>query len=172
MEKKWIIKPQIDSTTVTNFCSELKIDRIIGELLLQRGITTFEKAERFFRPKLEHLHDPFLMKNMEKAVSRLDNALKSNEHILLFGDYDVDGTTAVSLMYSFLKKQHTSIDFYIPDRYTEGYGLSKQGIDFAKENNFTLMVLLDCGIKSVELVEYGKKPRNRFYYLRSPSTRC
>lgn len=156
MEKKWIIKPQIDSTTVTNFCSELKIDRIIGELLLQRGITTFEKAERFFRPKLEHLHDPFLMKNMEKAVSRLDNALKSNEHILLFGDYDVDGTTAVSLMYSFLKKQHTSIDFYIPDRYTEGYGLSKQGIDFAKENNFTLMVLLDCGIKSVELVEYGK----------------
>jgi single-stranded-DNA-specific exonuclease len=156
MEKKWIIRQSIDSTTVETFRSELKINSVVSELLLQRGIDTFEKAEHFFRPKLEHLHNPFLMKNMDLAVSRLIHSLENKEKILLFGDYDVDGTTAVALMYSFLKNHHSQLDYYIPDRYSEGYGLSKQGIDFAKENGFSLLILLDCGIKSVELVEYGK----------------
>lgn len=156
MEKKWIFKQAIDRTTVESFRSELKVNSIVAELLLQRGIDTFEKAQHFFRPKLEDLHDPFLMKNMKEAVTRLDTAILNKENILLFGDYDVDGTTAVALLFSFLKKRHTAIDFYIPDRYSEGYGLSKQGIDFAKENGYTLMILLDCGIKSVELVAYGK----------------
>lgn len=157
MEKKWIIKQSVNSTTVEAFRSELKVNSVVTELLLQRGIDTFEKAEHFFRPKLENLHDPFLMKNMYPAVSRLEKALENKEKILLFGDYDVDGTTAVAMMHSFLKKHHSRLDYYIPDRYSEGYGLSKQGIDYAKENEFSLLILLDCGIKSVELVKYGKE---------------
>lgn len=156
MEKKWIIKHSVDSTAVEAFRSELKVNSVVAELLLQRGIDTFEKAEHFFRPKLEDLHHPFLMKNMDKAVERLNKSLYNEDKILLFGDYDVDGTTAVALMYSFLKKYHPQLDYYIPDRYTEGYSLSRQGIDFAKENGFSLLILLDCGIKSVELIEYGK----------------
>ncbi len=155
MEKKWIIRQPTDSTTVEKFRSELKVNSVVAELLLQRGIDTYEKAERFFRPRLEDLHDPFLMKNMDKAVSRLNKALEGNENILLFGDYDVDGTTAVALMYSFLSKHHSRLDYYIPDRYTEGYGLSRQGIDFAHEHGYSLVILLDCGIKSVELIAYG-----------------
>lgn len=155
MEKKWIIRQSIDSTTVEKFRSELKVNSVVAQLLLQRGIDTYKKAERFFRPRLEDLHDPFLMKNMDKAVSRLNKALEGNENILLFGDYDVDGTTAVALMYSFLSKHHSRLDYYIPDRYTEGYGLSRQGIDFAHEHSYSLVILLDCGIKSVELIAYG-----------------
>lgn len=155
MEKKWIIRQPIDSTTIEAFRSELKVSPTLSELLLQRGIKTYKEAEDFFRPKLENLHDPFLMKNMDLAVDRLNEALQNNEKIILFGDYDVDGTTAVSLMYLFLSKHHSNLDYYIPDRYEEGYGLSKKGIDFAVENDFSLMILLDCGIKSVDLIEYG-----------------
>lgn len=157
MEKKWIIKQSINSTLVEDFRSEIKVSPIVAELLLQRGINTYDEAEHFFRPKLEDLHDPFLMKGMQKAVDRLEQAIDKQEKILLFGDYDVDGTTAVSLMYTFLKKHHSQLDYYIPDRYEEGYGLSEKGIHHAKEHNFKLMILLDCGIKSVELIRYGRE---------------
>lgn len=156
MEKRWIIKQSIDSTLVETFRSEIKVNSMVSELLLQRGINTYEQAERFFRPKLEDLHDPFLMKNMPAAVDRLDQALKNGELIMLYGDYDVDGTSAVALMYSYLSKRHDRVEFYIPDRYAEGYGLSKTGIDYALAQKVDLMILLDCGIKSVDLVDYGK----------------
>lgn len=157
MEKKWIIKSPIDHTTVEKFSSSIKTTPLIAELLLQRGISTYDEAELFFRPKLEQLHDPFLMKGMQEAVNRLEKALEQQEKILLFGDYDVDGTTAVAMMYSFLRNHTSKLDFYIPDRYQEGYGLSEKGIRFAHENGFQLMILLDCGIKSVELIELGKE---------------
>jgi single-stranded-DNA-specific exonuclease len=156
MQKRWLVNTTIDSTTVEEFRSVLKVDEVVAELLLQRGITTFEEAEKFFRPKLDELHDPFLMKDMKEAVERLQEAIENQERILLFGDYDVDGTTAVAMMYSFLKDT-AIIDYYIPDRYKEGYGLSKDGIDFAAENAVDLIVSLDCGIKSVELVAYAKE---------------
>src|SRR5690606_23795266 len=123
--------------------------------LVQRGIDTFEKARHYFRPELAHLHSPWLMKDMRKAVDRVDRALHSKEKILVFGDYDVDGTTSVASMYRFLKKLHSDIAFYIPHRYKEGYGVSRAGIDFAKEHNFSLIIALDCGIKSVALVDYA-----------------
>ena len=156
MQKRWLVNTTIDSTTVEEFRSVLKVDEVVAELLLQRGITTFEEAEKFFRPKLDELHDPFLMKDMKEAVERLQEAIENQERILLFGDYDVDGTTAVALMYSFLKDTAV-IDYYIPDRYKEGYGLSKDGIDFASEHEVGLIISLDCGIKSVELVAYAKE---------------
>ena len=156
MQKRWLVNTTIDSTTVEEFRSVLKVDEVVAELLLQRGITTFEEAEKFFRPKLDELHDPFLMKDMKEAVERLQEAIENQERILLFGDYDVDGTTAVAMMYSFLKDT-AIIDYYIPDRYKEGYGLSKDGIDFAAEHGVDLIISLDCGIKSVELVAYAKE---------------
>lgn len=156
MEKRWIIKQSVDRTLVESFRSEIKVNAIVAELLLQRGINTYQQAEHFFRPKLEDLHDPFLMKNMRNAVNRLDQALKNEESILLYGDYDVDGTSAVALMYSYLSKRHQKVEYYIPDRYKEGYGLSKIGVDYAIEKGVDLMILLDCGIKSVELIAYGK----------------
>lgn len=156
MEKRWIIKQSVDRTLVESFRSEIKVNAIVAELLLQRGINTYQQAEHFFRPKLEDLHDPFLMKNMRTAVDRLDQALKNEESILLYGDYDVDGTSAVSLMYSYLSKRHQKVEYYIPDRYKEGYGLSKIGVDYAIEQGVDLMILLDCGIKSVELIAYGR----------------
>jgi single-stranded-DNA-specific exonuclease len=157
MQKRWLVKTPVDSTTTDHFRSILKVDRIVATLLLQRGINTFEEAERFFRPKLEQLHDPFLMMDMERAVKRLREAIQNQEKVLLFGDYDVDGTTAVALMYTVLKEYLTNIDFYIPDRYSEGYGISYQGIDFAAENDFSLIISLDCGIRSVEHVNYAKE---------------
>lgn len=156
MEKKWNIRDRIDKTRVEQFRSELKIDPIVAELLLQRNVSNYDDAEAFFRPKLEELHDPFLMKDLEKAVQRLMKAMQQNQRILFFGDYDVDGTTAVALMYSFFSSIYSNIDFYIPDRYKEGYGLSADGILYAKETEVSLIVALDCGIKSVELVEYAK----------------
>lgn len=156
MQKRWLVNTTIDSTTVEEFRSVLKVDEVIAELLLQRGIATFEEAQKFFRPSLDELHDPFLMKDMKEAVERLQEAIENQERILLFGDYDVDGTTAVALMYSFLKDTAV-IDYYIPDRYKEGYGLSKDGIDFAAEHEVGLIISLDCGIKSVELVAYAKE---------------
>lgn len=160
MEKRWSIKPQADEQVISRLASELGIDRVLANILAQRDIATFDEAKKYFRPSLNDLYDPFLMKDMDKAVQRLESAIKNNEKILVYGDYDVDGTTAVSLVYSFLKNIPTLsdknlIDYYIPDRYTEGYGISFQGIDFAKENNFTLIVALDCGIKSIDKIDYA-----------------
>ena len=157
MQKRWLVKTPVESTLVEEFRSTLKVDRIVAQLLIQRGITTFEAAESFFRPKLEDLHDPFLMKDLHEAVHRINRAIEKEEKVLLFGDYDVDGTTAVALMYGFLNDKHTALDYYIPDRYTEGYGVSFQGIDFAAEHGFSLIISLDCGIRSVEHVRYAKE---------------
>ena len=156
MEKRWNIL-QVDEDKVVGLQRSLSINRSLCKLLVEREIDTFEKAKDYFRPQLSQLHDPFLMKDMDKAVERILSAIKNNEKILVFGDYDVDGTTSVASMYRFLKKIYTSenIDFYIPHRYKEGYGVSKMGIDFAKENNFKLIISLDCGIKSVDLIRYA-----------------
>jgi len=134
---------------------ELSISPILSQLLVQRDILTFEDARSFFRPDLSDLHDPFLMADMQKAVNRLTQAMQKNEKILVYGDYDVDGTTSVSLVYKFLKQFYSNIDFYIPDRYNEGYGISIQGIDFAASNDYKLVVALDCGIKAIEKVKYA-----------------
>lgn len=136
---------------------ELKIHPVLCNILVQRGIDSFAAAKKFFRPQLTDLHDPFLMKDMQKAVDRILQAFAEGEKILVFGDYDVDGTTAVSCMYQFIKTYHAQTEFYIPHRYREGYGVSKAGIDFAHENGYTLIISLDCGIKSVELIQYAKE---------------
>lgn len=155
MQKRWKILP-FDNNKVNNLFSALTISKSIYKILTQRGIDDFEIAKDYFRPKLSQLHSPWLMKDMEKAVDRIELAFANNEKILVFGDYDVDGTTSVASMYQFLSALSPNIDYYIPHRYKEGYGVSKLGIDFAKENNFTLIVSLDCGIKSVDLIEYAK----------------
>ena len=157
MQKRWLVKTPVESTTLEEFRSILKVDRIVAELLMQRGITSFEDAETFFRPKLDQLHNPFLMKDLKRAVDRVNLAIAKGEKILLFGDYDVDGTTAVALLYGFLIEKHQNLDYYIPDRYSEGYGISMQGIDFAAENDFKLIISLDCGIRSVEHVKYAQE---------------
>ena len=156
MERRWKILP-VEKEKADLLKQSLKISSVICNILVQRGIETFEQSKDFFRPQLSQLHDPWLMKDMDKAVERIIRAVNNNEKILVFGDYDVDGTTAVSSMYLFLKKIHREIEFYIPHRYREGYGVSKLGIDFAKENGFTLIVSLDCGIKSIELIQYAKE---------------
>lgn len=155
MEKKWILKEGADQEVVRQLASELGVDPVLAELLVQRGVRTFAQARSFFRPDLGDLYDPFLMKDMDKAVERLHKAVTSGERILVYGDYDVDGTTAVSLVYSFLQRLTDAVDFYIPERYDEGYGVSYKGIDWAAENSFTLIITLDCGIKANEKVEYA-----------------
>ncbi len=155
MEKRWTIIPG-DPDKAEALNRVLKISPVFCKILTQRGITTYDEARDFFRPQLSHLHDPWLMKDMNKAVERILPALVNQEKVLVFGDYDVDGTTAVASMYSFLKKNGFNVDFYIPHRYREGYGVSKAGIDFAKENGFTLIISLDCGIKSYDLIAYAK----------------
>ena len=155
-ERKWIIKEQGNPAAVRQLSQELGIDPVLSNLLVQRGIDTFEKAREFFRPDLSMLHDPFLMKDMEQAVERLHKAVEGKERIMIYGDYDVDGTTAVSLVYSFLREFTTLLEYYIPDRYDEGYGLSYKGIDCAHELKCTLIITLDCGIKAVEKVKYAK----------------
>ena len=155
MEKRWVLKEKGEKKCVESLAQALNIDKNLASLLVQRGITTFEDARVFFRPKLEDLFDPFLMKDMEKAMERIETAFLKNEKILVYGDYDVDGTTAVALVYTYFHKIYNPIDFYIPDRYTEGYGISFKGIDFAAENNFSLIIALDCGIKAVEKIEYA-----------------
>jgi len=156
-EKKWTLKEPSDPAKVERLAAELGIDRVLADLLIKRGVETFEQGRSFFRPSLSELHDPFLMKDMDIAVERLHKAIESkNEKILVYGDYDVDGTTAVSLVYSFLLRFKPNTDFYIPDRYEEGYGVTQQGIDWASENGFTLIITLDCGIKAIEKVEYAK----------------
>ena len=154
MEKKWTIAVP-DEAAVQELRSALKIHPVLCTILAQRGITSFSAAKFFFRPELEQLYSPWLMKDMDNAVSRILKALETNEKILIFGDYDVDGTTAVAVMYRFLKTQHPLLDFYLPHRYKEGYGISKAGIDFAKENDFSLVIALDCGIKSADLIDYA-----------------
>ncbi len=152
---KWIVKEPADRAKVDRLATEVGIDKVLAGLLVQRGVETFEQARSFFRPSLDNLHDPFLMKDMEVAVERLREAVTSGEKILVYGDYDVDGTTAVALVYSFLKRFTSSVDFYIPDRYDEGYGLSFKGIDWAADNGFTLLITLDCGIKAIDKVGYA-----------------
>ena len=157
MQKRWLIKTPENITTIEEFRSTIKVDRIVAELLVQRRIRTFEEAEDFFRPKLEKLHDPFLMKDLKEAAHRLNKAMNDQQKILLYGDYDVDGTTAVALMFSFLKKKGANVDYYIPDRYSEGYGVSRKGMEFAVENGFHLIISLDCGIRSIDHVAFAKE---------------
>ncbi len=156
MEKRWKII-EADKAKVAGLKNSLSISLPLCNILVQRGIDSFQKAKDYFRPQLSQLHDPFLMKDMETAVERILLAINNNQKILVFGDYDVDGTTSVATMYRFLKKIYSEekIDFYIPHRYKEGYGISKQGIDFAKENGFDLIISLDCGIKSIDLIGYA-----------------
>ena len=154
-ERKWILKAPADPEKVGRLSAELGIDRVLADLLVKRGVETFEQARSFFRPSLNDLHDPFLMKDMDVAVERVRKAITSEEKILVYGDYDVDGTTAVSLVYSFLRRYSSKVDFYIPDRYDEGYGVSYKGIDWAGDNGFGLIITLDCGIKANEKVEYA-----------------
>lgn len=159
METRWIIAQEADKQNVKDLSDALGIDEILASLLVQRGITTFDEAKDFFRPSLSHLHDPFLMKDMDKAVDRLQLAMQNGEKVLIYGDYDVDGTTAVALIYTYLKNliNKKKIEFYIPDRYEEGYGISYKGIDYAAENGFGLVIVLDCGIKAVEKIEYANE---------------
>ena len=159
---RWTLKTTPNITTVQQLSKDLSIDTTLSKLLVQRGISTFEEAKKFFRPSLEELHDPFLLKDMDLAVSRIEKAIASNENILIYGDYDVDGTTSVSLVASYLKTITTSISTYIPDRYDEGYGISYQGIDFAADNNFSLIIALDCGIKAIDKVAYATKKKVDF----------
>ena len=156
-ECKWILKESADADKVSRLAAEVGIDRVLAELLVKRGVETFEQARAFFRPSLSNLHDPFLMKDMDIAVDRLHKAVTEGEKILIYGDYDVDGTTAVALVYSYLKRFTSKIDFYIPDRYDEGYGVSVKGIDWAAENGFTLIITLDCGIKAIEKTIHAKE---------------
>jgi single-stranded-DNA-specific exonuclease len=157
MNKKWLLKSVPAAEEIERLKQELHVDSIVATLLLQKGITTKPEAESFLRPKMEEIHDPFEMKDMKEAIERINQAISSNEKILLFGDYDVDGTTAVALVYLSLIPYYQSISFYIPDRYTEGYGISKQGIDFAIQEGYSLIIALDCGIKSIDLVDYAKQ---------------
>ena len=152
---RWTLKPKSESKTVRDLQEALQVDKAVATLLVQRGIETYEDAKQFFRPSLDDLHDPFLMKDMDKAVERIETALHNNEHILVFGDYDVDGTTSVALMSSYLKTKSDHIATYIPDRYEEGYGVSYKGIDFAHDNECTLIIALDCGVKAIEKVGYA-----------------
>ncbi len=155
MNKRWSLKDNADEGEVKHLSDCLKIDTVLSTLLLQRGIKTYDEARLFFRPDDRHLHDPFLMAGMEKAVLRIENAIANKEKILVYGDYDVDGTTAVALVYSFFKKLYNNLEYYIPDRYREGYGVSTQGIDYAAQHGFSLIIALDCGIKSVNKVAYA-----------------
>jgi len=155
MNKRWAIRERPDNEDVKKLADELTIDTVLSTLLIQRGIKNYEDARYFFRPDLRHLHDPFLMADMEKAIERIDIAIANGEKILIYGDYDVDGTTSVALVYSFFNKIYPHIEYYIPDRYREGYGISTQGIDYAAENSFSLVIALDCGIKSVDKIAYA-----------------
>ncbi|MCP4458402.1 MAG: single-stranded-DNA-specific exonuclease RecJ [Cytophagales bacterium] len=153
MEKKWILNNKADNTLVEGLAKELNIAQELTSILVQRGVSTFEEAKIFFRPSLNLLHDPFLMMNMDHAVNRLCDAVFNNEKMVVYGDYDVDGTTSVAMVYSFLKEFSDHVEFYIPDRYSEGYGISEKGVTWAADNGFSLMIALDCGIRAVDKVE-------------------
>lgn len=157
MEKRWIVKEQGDKKEVDSLAEALNVKESIANLLVLRDIKSFDKARQFFRPKLEDLYDPFLMQDMTQAIDRIGTAINRHERILIYGDYDVDGTTAVALVYAFFRDHYDNLGFYIPDRYSEGYGISTQGIDFASENNYSLIIALDCGIKAIKKVKYAKE---------------
>lgn len=157
MHNQWIMKPTPDSPTVKLLVEKVRLPQPLAVVLAQRGIDSFDSAKNFFRPNLEKLHNPFLMKDMDKAVERILSAIKQEENILVYGDYDVDGTTAVALMYDFLKSIYPNVSYYVPDRYSEGYGISFQGIDFAEDNNVSLIIALDCGIKAVDKIVYANE---------------
>lgn len=154
---RWILKPKPDPLTVDHLRTVLNVDRPVANLLAQRGVKTFEEAKEFFRPSLANLHDPYLMKDMKPAVKRILEALDSNENILVYGDYDVDGTTSVALVASYLRSFHPQVATYIPDRYDEGYGISYKGIDFASDNDISLIIALDCGIKAIDEIAYANE---------------
>ena len=154
-EKRWILREDYDKEVVKKFAEALGVDEIIATLLVERGVTTYEEARCFFRPSLDQLHDPFLMKDMDRAIARINEAVRRHERILVYGDYDVDGTSAVALVYSYLSTFHRNIDFYIPDRDSEGYGISFKGIDYARDTGVKLIIALDCGIKAMEQVAYA-----------------
>lgn len=154
---RWTIKPKPEQEAIDHLSEALGVENLVAQLLIQRGITNFEEAKAFFRPELTHLHDPFLMKDMDKAVQRIEQAIAKGENMLVYGDYDVDGTTSVALMSSFLMETYPNVATYIPDRYLEGYGISFQGIDFAADNDVSLMIALDCGIKAIDQIKYARE---------------
>jgi len=161
VEKKWSVL-DADKSLINNLSTSLNVSDIVAKLLVLRGVHTFEEAKLFFRPELEHLHDPFLMKDMSKAVQRIEKAIANNENILIYGDYDVDGTTSVAMVYQFLYKTTKNIRYYIPCRYTEGYGVSFKAIEYAYENNVSLIIALDCGIRAVSQINYANKKKIDF----------
>ncbi len=154
---RWTFKPEPNNLEVTELAKTLSVSNIQAQLLVQRGIVNFNQAKNFFRPKFSDLHNPYLMKDMGIAVARIESAIANQETILVYGDYDVDGTTAVSLVSAYLKTIYDRIDTYIPDRYDEGYGISFKGIDYADDNNITLIIALDCGIKAIDKVAYANQ---------------
>ena len=157
MEKRWVQKDIENNIYIDELSKALDIDEVLSSLLVQRGVRTFDEAKAFFRPQLSNLYDPFRMKDMDKAVERVESAIRKNEKILVYGDYDVDGTTAVALVYTFIKDIYPNVGFYIPDRYSEGYGISYKGIDYAKTENFSLIIALDCGIKAIDTIDYANE---------------
>jgi single-stranded-DNA-specific exonuclease len=157
MQKRWAIRESTDEEAISKLAATLSIDTILSTLLIHRGISTYDDAKYFFRPDHRHLHDPFLMQDMEKAIGRIEAAIHSNEKVLIYGDYDVDGTTAVSVVYGFFRKYIRRLAYYIPDRYKEGYGISLQGIDYAQEHGISLIIALDCGIKSIDKIAYANE---------------
>ncbi len=152
MQNRWKLKPKPQESAVKKLSSEINTPDLLSAILIQRGIDTFDKAKKYFSPQLSDLYDPFLMKDMEKAVDRILKAIDNQENILVYGDYDVDGTTAVSLVYTYLNSIYPNVSYYIPDRHNEGYGLSQKGVEFANDNDFSLIITLDCGIKAMEQV--------------------
>lgn len=156
MQKRWAIASSRDRAAAQQLQESLGIHKVLAGLLVDRGVATFDDARLFFNPDLSSLHDPFLMKDMDKAIARIEQAIGNKERVLIYGDYDVDGTTAVAVVYSFFRQFHSGLEFYLPDRYAEGYGISKQGIDYAAENGFTLIIALDCGIKALDKVRYAR----------------
>ena len=156
MEKRWVLQKEPNFDVLEELIEKVGVSRPVATILGQRKIENFEQAKSFFRPDLEKLHDPFEMKNMNAAVDRIEKAVANGENILVYGDYDVDGTTAVALVYEYLTKDYEQVGYYIPDRYKEGYGLSKTGIEFASDNSFTLIIALDCGIKAIEQIAFAK----------------
>jgi single-stranded-DNA-specific exonuclease len=156
MAYRWTASPKLNDQKVEQLAERINVSPVIAMLLLQRGVETYEQAKKFFRPQLSDLYDPFLMKDMDKAIARIQSAIANKERFLIYGDYDVDGTTSVSIVYSFFKKITPNIEYYIPDRYKEGYGVSKIGIDYAVSTGVNLIIALDCGTRSIELIQYAK----------------
>lgn len=156
-KKRWAIASCLDPLASQRHQAELGIHTVLADMLVNRGVDSFDNAKHFFRPALSALHDPFLMRDMDKAIARIEQAIGNNEKVLIYGDYDVDGTTAVAVVYSFFRQFHSRLEYYLPDRYAEGYGISYQGIDYAAEHGFSLIIALDCGIKAVDKVAYARE---------------